>query len=327
MKGKKVLLASFRNEAPFILEFVAHHKVIGFDEVVIASNDCTDGTSEILAALDKAGAIRHVPCYPSSNLSPQAFAYRQARMSLPIDRADWLMILDADEFLNIHIGGRRLEDLISVNSVAPELILINWACFGASGHDRWEDKLTTSLFLRRLGLMNGESQVKCLIHGPEKWRKLSNHHPFGFRGCDNVRVAFAAGLWVEELPSKRLQLGAFRDIRPRSGSFGIAQINHYATRSQDCFHLRRLRGRGSALRGAANERHSVNYFRRLSSGNIMDDTIVHYVPEVAARIAEYRSDPAIDREVAKGLRLYEAEIERYWSYPGDRANSEVGDSF
>ena len=61
-KNATVLLSSFRNEAPFVLEFVAHHKVLGFDQIIIASNDCTDGTVQILDALQAMGVIRHMPC-------------------------------------------------------------------------------------------------------------------------------------------------------------------------------------------------------------------------------------------------------------------------
>ena len=52
-----VLLSSMRDEGPFALEFVAHHRAIGFDRLFIASNDCRDGTDLLLDALDAAGAI------------------------------------------------------------------------------------------------------------------------------------------------------------------------------------------------------------------------------------------------------------------------------
>ncbi|HSF92434.1 MAG TPA: glycosyltransferase family 2 protein, partial [Paracoccaceae bacterium] len=53
------ILATMKNEAPFILEWVAYHQIIGFDKFVIFSNDSTDGTTEILDALDRAGIINH----------------------------------------------------------------------------------------------------------------------------------------------------------------------------------------------------------------------------------------------------------------------------
>src|SRR5699024_4672828 len=43
-----VLMCSMRDEGPFALEFVAHHRAIGFDRIFIASNDCRDGTDLLL---------------------------------------------------------------------------------------------------------------------------------------------------------------------------------------------------------------------------------------------------------------------------------------
>jgi hypothetical protein len=35
---RKVLFSAMKNEAPFVLEWIAYHKAIGFDEIVICSN-------------------------------------------------------------------------------------------------------------------------------------------------------------------------------------------------------------------------------------------------------------------------------------------------
>ena len=54
--GQKLVLSTMKNEGPFVLEWVAHHRAIGFDGFVIFSNDCTDGTDRILDRLDDAAA-------------------------------------------------------------------------------------------------------------------------------------------------------------------------------------------------------------------------------------------------------------------------------
>lgn len=311
MDGSKVLISTFRNEAPFVLEFVAHHKAVGFDEIIIASNDCMDGTAEILQSLDDAGLIRHLLCVPTAKLSPQSFAYAEMRSQFQLNSADWLMILDADEFLNIHVGQGQLNDLIAAQD-NPELILINWACFGADAHKQWVDSPTCSRFVHRLRTLSGKGHVKSLIRTPAKWQKFSNHHPFGWLGQGTVRIAFAGGVWVDTVSADSVTLGAYRDIEPRSSTFDLAQINHYATRTRDSFDLRRSRGRGAAPPGSLNTRHSDAYFRRMSCGKIPDLSIARYATQVAALMAEYRSIPAIDRAVSSGIRLYQTQIDRYW---------------
>ena len=42
------------------MEWIAHHNVIGFSDIVILSNDCEDGSDEMLDHLSKAGEIIHL---------------------------------------------------------------------------------------------------------------------------------------------------------------------------------------------------------------------------------------------------------------------------
>lgn len=312
MAGKTVLLSSFRNEAPFVLEFVAHHKVLGFDEIIIASNDCTDGTAEILSALDAMGVIRHLPCKPPPKVTAQHHAYAQIRRRFGVNAAAWLMILDADELLNIHVGRGRVADLIAAQGGEPDLILINWAIFGAGGHEVWADEPSSRRFTRRLRTLSGVGLVKSLFRRPGAWKAFSNHHPYGHEEGPPLRVAFAGGLWTEEMPAASVEFGTLRNVKPRLGSFRLAQVNHYITRTVDSFALRRDRGRGAAPTGKANDRHTEEYFRRMSSGDFEDDTILRYDAEVASLMAEYRKNPQLDAALQAGLRLYQAEIDRYW---------------
>ena len=38
--SKKILFSAVKNEGPFILEWIAYHKAVGFDAVLVVSNDC-----------------------------------------------------------------------------------------------------------------------------------------------------------------------------------------------------------------------------------------------------------------------------------------------
>jgi Glycosyl transferase family 2 len=48
-----------KNEAPYLLEWIAYHRVIGVDRFLIYNNDSTDETSSILEHLDRAGIGSH----------------------------------------------------------------------------------------------------------------------------------------------------------------------------------------------------------------------------------------------------------------------------
>ncbi len=114
-----------KNEAPFLLEWVAYHRVIGFDEIVICSNPSNDGTEELLAALAGAGVIRHLQAVPEPGEAAQSAAAKLFSAEIGYRDGDWYLWLDADEFLNIHVGARRVEDLIEAVG-APGCALINW---------------------------------------------------------------------------------------------------------------------------------------------------------------------------------------------------------
>jgi hypothetical protein len=65
---------------------------------------------------------------------------------LPVLReVDWAMVLDADEFLNIHIGSGTISDLIEAVPQATAF-LINWRIFGNSGRIEWQPGLVTARF-------------------------------------------------------------------------------------------------------------------------------------------------------------------------------------
>lgn len=312
-QGQTVLMSSFRDEAPFVLEFVAHHLMLGFDRILIASNDCTDGTDEILAALDRAGAILHVPCRPGPGESPLNFAHRRIRSLHPVDTAEWLMVLDADEFLNIHVGGGLLPDLIAAQPRGCDLVTVNWACFGASGQTRWRPGFSAELYPRRLATTNTENgMIKSLRRRPAIWGEIGNHHPYDPK-VPEVVVSLGAGLTHMRVPAAEMTRGAMNYVKPWAGSLDLAQVNHYASRSRDCFELRRRRGAGSRPLQSANTRHDEAYFRRMSGGRIEDLTIRRYDARFRAAFAGLLALPGVRAAHEAGLAAYEAAIAAWWA--------------
>ena len=69
-----VLVSAMRNEGPFVLEWLAYHRVIGVDQVVIVSNGSTDGSDELLTALAAAGELTFLRTTPARGVAPQSAA-------------------------------------------------------------------------------------------------------------------------------------------------------------------------------------------------------------------------------------------------------------
>ena len=112
-------VVSMKDEAPYILEWVAWHRAVGFDGIVALANDSTDGTHEMLARLHDLGLLtcreNRVP--PGDKRHSAALRLAQA---LPqVAGSDYLMGLDADEFLVVKPHPHTLGDRRPVARVAP----------------------------------------------------------------------------------------------------------------------------------------------------------------------------------------------------------------
>eukprot|EP01031_Cornospumella_fuschlensis_P051938 gene51938-63505_t len=49
--AEKVIVACMRDEALFVVEWVAHHLAAGFDRIIVYTNACSDGTDRLLDAM------------------------------------------------------------------------------------------------------------------------------------------------------------------------------------------------------------------------------------------------------------------------------------
>lgn len=135
----KILISAMKNEAPFVLEWVAYHRMIGFDRIIVVSNDCDDGTAELLDALEGAGEVSHIRQVLEPGQSAQSGAVTIFNSSNIFQHGDWILWIDADEFLNVHCGSRDVDSLIDF--IEPRHgMLIQWRVFGDSGHERYSGR-------------------------------------------------------------------------------------------------------------------------------------------------------------------------------------------
>lgn len=76
-EGATCIVSTMKNEGPFILEWIAHHRAIGVDDFLIYTNDCTDGTDRLLDALARR-RNRRASRQPLSRSWPATAARRTA---------------------------------------------------------------------------------------------------------------------------------------------------------------------------------------------------------------------------------------------------------
>jgi Glycosyl transferase family 2 len=309
---RTTLIAAVRDEGPFLLEWIAHHLVIGFDRIVIASNDSTDGTHELLHAIAAAGFITHYRHDVDPGKSPQAESYKALRKHCAIDQTDWLMVLDVDEFLNIHIGDHSLKALLDTCPAQADIISLNSATFGAQGPGRWRPKPVTSQFQWRLPTQHAASSpVKSLTRNPARFREIHNHSLVGFAG-DTLTYMDAAGT-LHPLDLSVPLWKQLRNFPPQACRHDLAQYNHYAVKTYDTFLARRDRGRGAGTMGEPNDRHTDEYYLARAAGTLQDITIQRYAPRMIDQMLKMLSHPAIATWQEKCERRYRRRMRGYWA--------------
>jgi Glycosyl transferase family 2 len=281
-KGQNVkntaLLSVQKNEGPFLLEFVAHHIAIGFENILLMTNPSDDWTNELADALAANGIVRHMCVSTPAGAKPQEFALSIARQTFELDGLEWLLVLDGDELLNIHVGNGFVDQFLARFDETVDVVSINTACFGNHPHEIWEPGDSSCRYLSRLSSAHWRNAPsKSFIHFPVNFANFKPHGPSGFRPDRHARVALHGGLEFVDLSSADPKFySRLRFTGASDNVHSIAQINHYIIRTYDSFLIRAARGRGSLPSQAINNRHTLDFFLSYAKARVPDTSIGKY---------------------------------------------------
>lgn len=222
-----------KNEARDLAEWLAYYGIVGFDTILVYDNGSVDGTACVATGAGKLQDIRIIS-WEHVGARAQMEAYQHA-MKENAAEFDWIAALDADEFLVVHSQGgmRALCEAMPPNADA---IAIDWAMFGANGHEHFPDAMITEAFTRRSEAAFAPNRhVKCLVR-PGAVQSCPTPHAFIVPG----RTVRPNGLEIEWMvnPDGLKIFGLTR----HTAEYDIAQINHYFTRSRAHWAARLARG-------------------------------------------------------------------------------------
>jgi len=282
-----------KDEGPFILEWLAYHRLIGINDPIVLTNDCSDGTDLILERLDEMGLLRHMTnpsvYIKSGNHHWEAVRFMNTQKRL--SRSDWVISFDVDEFICVNAGEGRLSDLFEAVDGA-NVITINQRNFGCAGIMRYAPELQMRQFVygwEYIGAYNGnQSQrgLKSLTHKSANAAYFGNHSPqFRPRAIKDVRVVNGSG---KELPGEDLTQDLKFQVEPDYG-YDLVQLNHYVLRSMEDFVLKSARGNANHPDRQAD----MKYWRRYNHNDVKDERILRWADRVEAQMAEWLTDPAL----------------------------------
>jgi len=292
---RALAILTVKNEAAFLLDWLAHHRACGFTDFLIFSNDCSDGTDTMLDRLAAMGWLTHVRNRGEMPEGPQWAALKAADQHPLVKQADWSLVCDIDEYVNIHVGDRTLTALLQALPHATAIPL-TWRMFGNAGVIDYTDQPITTQFTRAAPatlFWPWRAQLfKTLFRNDGTYRKLGVHRP---RSPDPARLA--GQVWVDgsgrTLPDRLHKTGILSDYR--QDNYALVQLNHYPLGSAESYLVKCDRGR--ANRDA--QVFDMGYWIDRNFAAVEDRSILHL--NSSALRAELAHDPQLAKLHAESV--------------------------
>jgi hypothetical protein len=250
--------AVFKNEGRYLLEWIAYHRVIGFDHFVLYDNESTDGGSEIIRS---SWAHRCTTVIAWPRRPGQLPAYRHFIYNLS-DQFSWVAFIDLDEFL-LPLQGRGIRDVLR-SCQGFSAVLAQWRVFGPSG---WEKPpaglMLENYVLRAPDEMPVNAHVKSIVKCSDVLDATANPHEFQVNGP----VCNSLGRPVPNI-----------GIQPQPCHARLV-INHYVTRSREDWMAKISRGSAAIETGQLKYRAEL-FEHYVEISRVRDEAIWRFAPLV-----------------------------------------------
>ena len=257
-----------KNEADYILEWIEYHRLIGFSKFYIYDNDSTDDIHDVLKGYVEEGIVTLQTIHGhAKQLDAYNHAIKQAK-----SETRWLMILDADEFVQ-NLTNINLGELIGNNHVG---MLIGWMIFGSSGQTRKKDGLVIERFTHRAD--NKFISDYKIILNPRKILRFKNPHYAQMIG----KIVDENGKVIHSYPYHTSQQAI---PAPRR----LVRINHYYTKSLEEFREKSERGYAdSDSTLTIRKERSLEDFNEHDRNEVEDLSMEKFVPKICEQIQKYK---------------------------------------
>jgi hypothetical protein len=297
--GGYTVITTMKNEGAFLLEWVAHHKAMGFDSIVICTNDCADVTRTMALRLAEMSLVRHHATQAWAATSIQRSALKQVRRYPEVTEAEWLYVCDADEFLVVKIGDGSARALVAAASPGVEVIPVPWRIFGPGGQRDYREGRITTQFARARAVPHpmvlAPVYPKSLFRGLENLHRIGVHQPV-------ARPDLGREL-IREMPGG-VPMTVQRHPMFVQADYRFAQVNHYCLRSRDSFLVKRDRGRVNHV----GQDMDMDYWDRFDLAEVPCDAIRRYDAATEDWLDDLMQDPVLRGLQAAAVIWHRARI-------------------
>ncbi len=296
-----VIVACMQNEGPYVVEWIAYHRAIGFDNFLIYTHDCTDGTVEILNRLQDLGVAQQRDNSAWQGKSPQQHALDAAQTEPMLRAAEWIAAVDVDEFINIRCGNGTLADVLARVPQATNVAMTR-RLFGHNGIKRVQDRFVIEQFDSCAPHYCPKPQTarafKTLFRNIAAYERIGCHRPDRLAEGHQDRVTWVNGSG-RDMTADALESG-WHSSQQTIG-YDLIQLNHYALRSAESFLIKRQRGRT----GHVDRKIGLNYWIRMDWSVHRDITIKRNIPRLRAEVDRLMQDPALRAAHRRALEWHQ----------------------
>lgn len=291
--GALLALSTMKDEGPTVVEWVAHHLAVGFTDVMVYTNDCSDGTDAMLKRLE----ALDIGVHHRENVIPEGMKPHPSMLKLAADEdivcaSDWLLVLDADEFLCINHPSHTLDGMVAdLAAMNAQAMVMTWRIFGSNGVRDWSREPITDQFTRAAPeYWNKGWGTKTMLKFDPKYLRLGMHRPIIKSQHKDTEYPESV-LWVNGSGRPLEEWFKFRGWRSirRTVGYDWAQINHYAIKSMDAYSLRKFRGNANLKK----DKYNSDYWSLQDRNEVEDLRIAHHRDRRATIMAELLKDDQV----------------------------------
>ncbi len=256
------LCAIFKDEAPYLQEWIEYHRMLGVQHFWLYNNESSDHYEQILQSYIQEGIVEVIdwPGTMDKKWTPQIKAYNDG-IARSKNITHWLAIIDVDEFI-VPVYHDSIQDLLKNYPDAGGLQIF-WQFFGTSGIYELppHQMITESLVLKgHFDLCNNYKTI-CQPHTIKTYRSHEGdyYEPWFPVFPDGNKANNRAREWP------LIQLD-------------IVQINHYWTRDEKYFREKKL------PRNRKKMTEDIIQSCIQQTNQELDETILRFVPALKQRL-------------------------------------------
>jgi hypothetical protein len=219
-----------------------------------------------------------------------------ARALPHVAAADWVLHIDADEYLNVTIGNRQVDDLINLFPTV-DAIAIQWRHFGSAGQATWQGGSVVETFTQSEEVLPvpgafGQVGFKTLFR-PGKFHMIGVHTPKMPLRRRSVPVAVnTAGTTMPTDAMMTKRNSGYPTAVAAQCTWENACLHHHHVKSDDLHLLKHTRGDAN---GRLNSKREIasDFYRLVNRNEVECRSLVPFRDKVAPIEVMIRGLPGV----------------------------------